>query len=152
MSSTRPEHRRSVGYPTGRLMGVIDDPAEAAAAMAELRAVGIAMDDLELLRGAEGADRIDGTGGAGGAAGRVRRAIDFTLMDQLVDFVAYERALRDGRVVVLVRARDDRRKAAAVTVLRGRGGHFLNYFGRFATEEIDPWRGPEPEIADFLRR
>ena len=152
MPSTRPGRRRFVGYPTGRLMAVIDDPVEAATAMVELRAAGIAVDDLELLRGAEGADRVDGTGGGGGPAGRLRRAIDFTLMDQLVDFVAYERALRDGRAVVLVRARDDRRKAAAVGVLRGRGGHFVNYFGRFATEEIDPWRGPEPAIADFLRR
>ncbi|HEY6014203.1 MAG TPA: hypothetical protein VIU37_09345 [Candidatus Limnocylindrales bacterium] len=152
MPSSRHERRRSVGYPTGRLMAVIDDPAAAAGAMAELVAAGIAPDDLELLRGAEGADRVDGTGGGGGPAGRLRRAIDFTLMDQLVDFVAYERALRDGRAVVLVRARDDPRKAAAVAVLRGRGGHFVNYFGRFATEEIDPWRGPEPEIADFLRR
>lgn len=144
--------RHSVGYPTGRLMAVVDDPLAAASAMTDLLAAGIAMDDLELLRGDEGADRIDGTGGAGGAAGRIRRAIDFTLMDQLVDFVAYERALRDGRAVVLVRTRDNRRKATAVAVLRGHGGHFLNYFGRFATEEIDPWRGPEPEIADFLRR
>ncbi|MBI3748100.1 MAG: hypothetical protein HY262_04545 [Chloroflexi bacterium] len=54
--------------------------------------------------------------------------------------------------MVLVRTRDGRRKAAAVAVLRGRGGHFVNDFERFATEEIDPWRGPEPEVADLLRR
>ena len=146
------EHRRSVGYPTGRLMTVIDDPVAAAAAMADLRASGFSTEDLELLRGIEGADRVDGTGGIAGPAGRLRRAIDFTLMDQLVDFVAYERALRDGRAVVLARPGNDRRKAAALEVLRRHGGHFTNYFGRFATEEIDPWRGPEPEIADFLRR
>lgn len=133
-------------------MAVVDDPADAAGAMAELRAAGFAIEDLEVLRGTEGADRVDGTGGAAGAAGRFRRAIDFTLMDQLVDFVAYERALRDGRAVVLARVRNDQRKAVALDVLRRHGGHFVNYFGRFATEEIDPWRGPEPEIADFLRR
>ncbi len=146
------ERRRAVGYPTGRLMAVIDDPTAAAAALTALRAAGIAVDDLELLRGTEGADRIDGTGGVSGAGGRLRRAIDFTLMDQLVDFVTYERALRDGRAVVLARVRDDPHKAAALAVLRRHGGHFINHFGRFATEEIDPWRGPEPDIADFLRR
>jgi hypothetical protein len=30
------ERRRPIGYPTNRLMTVIDDPAEAAAALAEL--------------------------------------------------------------------------------------------------------------------
>ena len=32
------------------------------------------------------------------------------------------------------------------------GGHFTNYYGRFATEELDLWRGPEPEIPGYLRR
>ena len=147
------ERRRSIGYPTGRLMAVIDDPVAAADRDGRApRGPGSPSEDLELLRGTEGADRVDGTGGASGAGGRLRRAIEFTLMDQLVDFVAYERALRDGRAVVLARARDDRRKGLVLEVLRRHGGHFINYFGRFATEEIDPWRGPEPEIADFLRR
>lgn len=32
------------------------------------------------------------------------------------------------------------------------GGHFVNYYGRFATEEIDRWRGPEPEVASLVKR
>jgi hypothetical protein len=32
------------------------------------------------------------------------------------------------------------------------GAHFVNYFGRFATEEYARWRGPEPAVPDFLRR
>ena len=47
--------RRAIGYPTNRLLAVIDDPAEGAAALAELTAVGIATRDLEILRGDEGA-------------------------------------------------------------------------------------------------
>jgi hypothetical protein len=37
-------------------------------------------------------------------------------------------------------------------VLIGLGAHFVNYFGRFATEEIARWRGPEPQLPDYLRR
>ena len=108
-----PGTRRPIGYPTNRLLAVVDDPAEAAAAMAELQAGGIPTRDLEILRGDEGADRMDGTGGVSGWLGRLRRAFDFTLMDQLVDFAAYERALRDGRAVVMVHVHGDAPKAAA---------------------------------------
>jgi hypothetical protein len=145
-------HRRAIGYPTNRLLAVIDDPSDAAAAMAELTAGGIAARDLDLLRGEEGADRVDGTGEVSGWLGRLRRSFDFTLMDQLVDFAAYERALRDGRAVVMVRIHGDAAKEAARQVLKRHGGHFINYYGRFATEELDLWRGPEPDIPGYLRR
>ena len=71
---------------------------------------------------------------------------------QLVDFAAYERALRDGRAVIMVHVRGDAPKAAAHEILKRHGGHFINYYGRFATEELDLWRGPEPDIPGYLRR
>ena len=144
--------RRAIGYPTNCLLGVIDDATEAAAAMAELAGSGIATRDLEILRGEEGADRIDGTGVVSGWLGRLRRAFDFTMMDQLVDFAAYERALRDGRAVVMVHVHGDAPKEAVRRILKNHGGHFINYYGRFATEELDLWRGPEPDIPGYLRR
>ncbi|MEA2548881.1 MAG: hypothetical protein QOE66_693 [Chloroflexota bacterium] len=147
-----PPTRRAIGYPTNRLLAVVDDPAGAAAALSELKANGFAERDLELLRGEEGADRMDGTGEVSGWLGRLRRAFDFTLMDQLVDFAAYERALRDGRAVVMVHVHGDAPKEAAHRVLKRHGGHFINYYGRFATEELDLWRGPEPAIPGYLRR
>jgi hypothetical protein len=147
-----PDARRAIGYPTNRLLAVFDEPTAAAAAMADLQASGIATRDLEILRGEEGADRVDGTGAVAGWLGRLRRAFDFTLMDQLVDFAAYERALRDGRAVVMVHVHGDAPKAAAHAILKRRGAHFINYYGRFATEELDLWRGPEPDIPGYLRR
>ena len=58
---------------------------------------------------------MDGTGEVSGWLGRLRRAFDFTLMDQLVDFAVYERALRDGRAVVMVHVHGDAPKAADAT-------------------------------------
>ena len=147
-----PPSSRAVGYPTNRLLAVIDDPAEAAAALAELKASGFADRDLEILRGEEGADRVDGTGQVSGWLARLRRAFDFTLVDQLVDFAAYERALRDGRAVVMVHVHGDAPKEAAHRLLKRHRGHFINYYGRFATEELALWRGPEPDIPGYLRR
>ena len=143
---------RAVGYPTNRLLAVIDDAADAAAALAELKAAGFPDRDLEILRGEEGADRMDGTGEVSGWLGRLRRAFDFTLMDQLVDFATYETALRDSRAVVMVHVHGEEPKAQALEILKRHGGHFMNYYGRFATEEMDMWRGQEPDVANVLRR
>jgi hypothetical protein len=147
-----PASQRAIGYPTNRLLAVIDDATEAASALAELKGAGFADRDLEILRGTEGADRMDGTGEVSGWLGRLRRAFDFTLMDQLVDFATYERALRDGRAVVMVHVHGDAPKTTAREILKRHGGHFINYYGRFATEELDLWRGPEPDIPGYLRR
>jgi hypothetical protein len=144
--------RRAIGYPTNRLLAVIDDSAEAAAVLAELKTAGFADRDLEILRGEEGADRMDGTGEVSGWLGKLRRAFDFTLMDQLVDFATYERALRDGRAVVMVHVHGDAPKQGALQILKRHGAHFMNYYGRFATEEHGLWRGPEPDIPGYLRR
>ena len=147
-----PSAHGSIGYPRNRLLAVVEDPAEAAAAMVELAASGISTQDLELLLGDEGADRMDGTGDQSGRLGRLRRAFEFALVDQLVDFASYEWALRNGRAVVMVDVSGDEPKAAAHAILKRHGGHFINYYGRFATEELDVWRGPEPEVRNLLRR
>jgi hypothetical protein len=144
--------RRFIGYPVDSLLAVLPTGEAAAAAAAALRGTGFKDRDITILRGDEGADRLDGTGAVNGIIPRIRRLLSFTMMDQLVDMAVYEQAIREGQAVVMVRVRGDDRKAAAVKVLREHGGHFINYYGRFATEEIDRWRGPEPKIPGLLRR
>lgn len=153
VSRTMPSRprRRFIGYPTDSLMAVLPTPEGAANAAAALRAVGIPDRDISILRGEEGADRLDGTGSVNGVIARLRRLVSFTLMDQLVDMAIYEQAVREGQAVVMVKARGDR-KAAAMRVLRDHSGHFINYYGRFATEEVERWRGPEPKVPGLLRR
>lgn len=144
--------RRFIGYPSGSLLAVLPDAESAASVAAALRAAAIPDRDITILRGQEGADRLDGTGAVNGAVARLRRLVSFTLMDQLVDMATYEQAVREGQVVVMARIRHETQKATAVVRLRAHGGHFINYYGRFATEEIERWRGPEPRMADLLRR
>ena len=150
MSARKP--RRFIGYPVDRLLAVLDDPSDAARVASALSATGIPTEDITLLRGDEGADRLDGTGAANGLAARLRRVVDFTVADQLVDMAWYEQAVREGRVVVMVRARAPATKAAALAVLHAHGAHFINFYGRFATEEIVRWQGPEPELDSLLKR
>jgi hypothetical protein len=144
--------KRFIGYPVDRMLAAFDDPADAAAAAAALRSDGMADLDITILRGPEGADRLDGSGAANGSIARIRRLVSFTVMDQLPDFTWYEHLARNGGAVLMVRVRGDGRTHKVATVLRAHRAHFINHYGRFATEEIERWRGPEPEIPDLMRR
>jgi hypothetical protein len=73
-------------------------------------------------------------------------------MDQMPDFLTYEAALRTGRAVLAVRVKDRRSMLAARDRLLEAGGHFMNFFGRFSTEEVVRWRGPELELPGYMRR
>ena len=133
-------------------MGALPDAESAAAAAAELKAAGIPDRDITVLRGDEGAARFDPTGAAHGLMARLRRITSFTVMDQAPDMAWYDAAIRGGQVVLMVRVRGDARKAEAIRIVRSHGGHFINYYGRFATEEIERWHGPEPDVSNLLKR
>ncbi len=141
-----------IGYPTDRMLAVFDDPTAAASAAAAIAASGIADRDITILRGEEGATRLSGTGAAHGVVARTRRVVSFTLMDQLPDMAWYEAAVRQGAAVLMVRVRGGVKQAAVLDLIRRHDGHFVNYYGRFATEELVRWHGPEPEVHDLLKR
>jgi hypothetical protein len=137
---------------TNRLMAVLDSTEAADDATAALARDGFAGDAVLVLRGDRDADRIDSLGNAGGAWVRARRLLSFTIADQMVDLAVYEAALRDGRTVLSVRVDGGGERERAKRALAGTGAHFVNFFGRFATEDIVPWRGRELPLPPWLRR
>jgi hypothetical protein len=136
-------------YPTHQLLAVIDDPA---AAEASARALTDAAFEVTLLRGPDAVAAFRGTGRARGPWTRFVRIFKFMSMDQMPDFVTYEAALREGRAVISVRIRGHATLETARGILLEHGAHFLNWFGRFSTEEVAPWRGAEPNVPGYLRR
>ncbi|HWD45965.1 MAG TPA: hypothetical protein VHM23_20015 [Actinomycetota bacterium] len=137
---------------TNRLLAVLDTDEAAAAAVADLAAEGFAGDAVQLLRGDRDADRIDSLGNVGGTWARVRRLLSFAVADQAVDLAVYVAALRDGRTVLSVLAPGDPARERARRALAGAGAHFMNFFGRFATVDVAPWRGAELPLPPWLRR
>lgn len=142
---------RFVGYPSGWILGVVDDPAEVAGLDEELANLGIGPDDRTILSGPDAARRLDGLGTANGIVARLRRMGQYLAMDQMPDFLMYEVAVREGRAVVGVRPTDAQR-ADAVAALKRHGAHFINRFGTWSTEEVMPWRGPMPDVPQLMRR
>jgi hypothetical protein len=143
---------RSIPYPTDHLLAVFDLPAAADAAVIGLQAAGFAPGDVVVLRDEDGGATIAALGQRHRAWARVLRVIQFMTMDQLPDLLVYEAAIRDGRTVIAVHVRERGRMLAARSHLRDGGAHFINYFGRTATEELDRWRGPELDLPGYLRR
>ena len=137
---------------TNRLMAVLDTAGAAEAAVSALEREGFGSDAVMVLAGEGDAERIDSLGNVGGAWARARRLLSFTLADQVVDLAVYVAALRDGRTVVSVLVSGDTARERAKRALAGSGAHFVNFFGRFATEDIVPWRGPELPLPTWLRR
>jgi hypothetical protein len=91
-------------------------------------------------------------GTSSGIGANLRRAMQFMTMDQLPDLRVYELALEGGRPVLGVRVRDAERRRSAVEAIRRHGGHFVNRFGAWATEEIAPWRGEMPRLPQYMQR
>ena len=138
-----------IGYPTGKVLAVFDQAAAADAAIAAARALNAP--GVERFDGASDADRFDATGARHGAVARVLRTVQFGMMDQLPALAWYEAALREGKTVIAVRTRNRPTTLQVVEALRGAGGHFINHFGRAATEEFARWQGPEPNVPSLMK-
>ena len=96
--------RPMITYPTQRLLAVIDDPARAREAATALSEAGVAPGDVEVLAGTDGRAQLAALGSRPNPLSRLVRAFQFLSMDQLPDFLVYERAIDDGRAVVAVQA------------------------------------------------
>src|SRR6476469_9395731 len=144
--------KRSIGSAVGRLLAVFDTTAEADAAVAALTAAGIELEKIERFAGADDAAAFDASGRRHGLRGRLYRLIEFSWADQAPDFAWYEAALREGRFVLSVRVRGQQQLRQAADILLAHGGHFINHFGWFETQELARWRGKEPDLPGFLRR
>jgi hypothetical protein len=135
-----------------RLMAVVDDDQAAAEARDALVEAGFPPEAIAVLRGEVDADRIDSMGKLRGSWTRAWRLLQFTQTDQMVDLVVYEAALRHGRTVIAVQARRRGDRDRAKRVLEAAGAHFMNFFGRLATEDVSRWRGKELPIPPHLLR
>jgi hypothetical protein len=141
---------RLIRYPSGWTLAVLDDHDAAEAAVGALAATGIDGEDLVLIDAAgTGIDRL---GSSSGLAGRLRRAVQFMTMDQLPDLHVYEMALARQHPVVGARVADADLRRRVVEVLQRHGGHFINRFGAWATEEIAPWRGEPLPVGQLMQR
>ncbi len=136
-----------ITYPTNRLLAVFDHHSQADGAAEQLLAEGFPEKEINLIFGPHGLSQLRRLGPSRGPLAGFIRMFQFMTMDQMPDFVTYEAAVADGRTVLAVRLLGGARIAQGRHLVAEAGGHFINYYGRFATEEMTRWRGPQPRTS-----
>jgi hypothetical protein len=124
-----------IGYPTDNLFGIIDDPVKAEQALQALATAGFAA-ETEVFHGEEGAHRIDASGANHGRLAQLRRLHQKTTVER-EHAEQYEQAVLQGYCVIAVHTSDPDQREQARQVLKEHGGHFINYYGRFAIRKLD---------------
>ena len=135
-----------ITYPTNYLLAVADTETQAVAASAALARAGLPATRVVVIA-EPGGEQIKRLGSRQGPLSRFVRMVQFTTMDQMPDFRAYEAALSDGRTIVAVRM-DPGQLPVVRDALLTSGLHFLNFYGRWSTTEVSRWRGPELDLPD----
>ena len=126
--------------PTDKVVGFIADPGDARAALRALRAAGFAAAEVEVLMGEEGAQRIDVTGEGHEASVHIVRSTQKppVYYDAPAIVTRVEQELLAGHYLVGVAAKEPEARARASGVLKSHGGHFINFYGRWAAEALEP--------------
>ena len=122
-------------YPAHFLLGVVDAPRDAEAALEDLIARGVPKAELHTWYGPDGVRAIDPDGRRHGWTGRVWRAAQRATGEQHT-FERYADELGEGHVCVGVHCRTAHDAMSATAVLSHHGGHYMNYFGAVMIETL----------------
>ena len=124
-------------FPYNTVVGVVDDASGLESAVSDLVDHGFAESQVHVLCGEGGIQQIDAKGKRKGLLARVFRMVD-GLGEEREHTAHHVKDLESGRFVVVVDASDDAAKARARDALARHGGHFINYYSRFSTENLAP--------------
>jgi hypothetical protein len=125
-----------ISYPSNKVVGFIDDPNDAQAALRDLKEAGFKTDEIEVLTGEEGARRIDVTGREHGPLARIVRSIQ-KLGDYESEHVKrHEQELLAGHFGIGVTAEEGRDREEVRRIPKSHNGHFINYYGNWAMEKL----------------
>lgn len=127
-------------YPTNHVLGVLDTPEQARAALATLESTGFSDADIGISCGPAAADALGATTGRKGLANvAIRIAERLNIRDdEMMLKDRYEDALRDGRIILSVPTPTEDKKEQAAEALKQHGGHFISYLKRFTFEMLEP--------------
>lgn len=127
--------------PTNKVVGSIDAARDVKDAMLDLTAAGFTAAEVELLTDKEGSRRIALSGE--GQEGVMVHVFDSTqkvpaFYDAPVIARRVAQELRAGHYLIGVVAKDGEARERVREILKSHGGHFINFYGRFAAESLEP--------------
>jgi uncharacterized protein len=142
---------RFIPYPTDRVVGTIDDPADTRTAIDTLVRAGFTRDDIDVLHGEAGLERLDPAGTDHGFLARFQRTLIRTAgpAEEYRHLRRHVDDVRAGRFVVMVLAKQTPERDLAAQILSSHGAGFIGFYGRWAYRAFDDDRtGPGAERTD----
>jgi hypothetical protein len=140
MQEHRPPDRTpsafGVFYPTGDIIAVFDDRAEAEQAVEALRAAGIPASDIDLASGAQVLDYDRAFKQRQNPLGRLARTVSFLFSDDARYEQQYAEAARAGRQFLVVHAPQPEVAERARPILAKHQARFARYYQRGAIEDL----------------
>ena len=122
---------------TDHLVGIIDDPARADAAVRALVEAGVAERDVMLLAGPDDADDVvDPEGAHGGYVRRLLRALQWANRIEGERLQEYEEALEAGSRVVTVRMHGAPGHEPMLGILTAHGARTIHAYNALTVEDI----------------
>ena len=140
-----------IPYPTDRVVGTIDDPKDARAAIEALLRAGFSRAEIDVLHGEGGLDRLDPGGAEHGFLAKVQRTLIRTAgpVEEYKHLTRHVEDVRAGRFVVMVLAKQSPQRRTAAEILSSHGAEFIGFYGRWAYQAFGGDRtGPDVGRAD----
>ncbi|HEU4589138.1 MAG TPA: hypothetical protein VFS11_10840 [Gemmatimonadales bacterium] len=135
-------------YPTNHLVGVLDTPEAVSATLGALHTAGFPEDAVQCYCKEDGARRVDFTSSHHQLLAKCVRVVEHAVesLEHAVehfgdegDFKARNKEeLSQGHFLVEVKAAHDDERHRAREILKDNGAHFINYFGRWCVDCLDP--------------
>lgn len=122
----------TIWYPENDVLAVVDDPAEADAAIADLRRTGVHAEDVQVLRGNEVVERVDASGAHCGLLKHLAWYLSTVLSEERRFAREYEAEGRAGHTLVAVHVHAVKDVEQVRETLERHGAHDLRFFGHWA--------------------
>jgi hypothetical protein len=127
----------SLSFPVDAVVGILDEPDAASAALDALVDAGVPEERIQVLCGEAGARRLDPSGKRHGLPGRIKRVIQQFADQEVQHLEHHSEALRAGGYLVAVPAEDEEEGERIAGILKDHGGHFINRYGRWTVQRLE---------------
>jgi hypothetical protein len=126
--------------PTNKVIGVMDNVDDTRDALRDLIAVGLSEKEIALLTDEEAARRISENDEWSEISVHIFRSTQKlpAFYDAPVIVRRLEQELHAGHHLIGVIAKDGETRERACGILKSHGGHFINFYGRWAAEALEP--------------
>lgn len=137
-----------ISYPTNRVVGTINDSADAQAAVEELIEAGFNMEEVDVIYGEQGMLRLDPTGEKHGLLARLQRTF-LQLNEEPKHLRHHVEDVLAGHFVIMVLVEKPEKREQVAEILASHGGHFINFYGRWTMQSLElSERTPEARAED----